>query len=332
MRTIRTLLLVTLALCLASLASFAQGVGDPVTPSTTPADPPDHPLPVMTVNSPAQHATGLPDVGSYDILVNAFIDSFARVTVYDNWITFSTTNMQPTLGSFTTPTAVIADAHAPVAGIDLHGVVKDVAGARIDTNCRLNMQIDMGGHLTRIDDAGNLFAGVDTRRTDNGNYMLATQYKIIFKGKFLRWEDGDFFGNEDTAPAATAPGTKLVSPTSGEDTDYNKLTKWSTGAAGDIVTNTGWLWPVDDDAFPWTGGSYATAPANADDYTKLKTITSVVERGQSLFGHGGTEAAEFWIAERVLRRGLQDISGNYRQDIFVSLYYRESPVEWDPTL
>ena len=37
-------------------------------------------------------------------------------------------------------------------------------------------------------------------------------------------------------------------------------------------------------------------------------------------------------AERVLRRGLQDVAGNYRADRFITLTYREADTQWIPTV
>lgn len=317
-------------MALVSVAGFGQAVGDPVIGDGAGS------LPAV-VNVPAPVTPpGDPTTGDYSILVNAYIQSYARVVVYDNWINFSSVNMTPTTGTWLLPVRQVANGNPngwyPVDGSSAY----DLAGGAVETNCRLNMSIDMEGHLTRVKDDGTPFAGVDTRRADGGKYQLATMYKINFHGRFL---DGALGG-----PAEDASGTQYPSPTSAVATQYNTWTGWnSTGGSGDVAVagnDTGWLWP-DDSLFAWTGAAYAGLTNSGFDpsgFGTLRTMNLVIERGQAQADLSqGTDAnlpdsnrAEWWIAESVIRRGLQDVSGNYRQNIKILLSYRETPAAWAP--
>lgn len=304
---------------------------------------------------------GDPTIGNYTILINGWIEAFAYVSAYDNHISFGV--MDPDTGTFASPysrwafSETGADTYASagtnwtdkggaeVGGQDpLYEVNNstddfDLAGLLIETNARLDMSLSMGGFMYRVDTAGLPFAGADTRRADSGPYELANQYKMVLKGRFL---DGTAGG-----PAQDDPGTQYVSPTSGETTDYNTWTAWDdTGAPGGgaIANDDGWLWPVHADNFndndPWTGDAGLAIVNTHGPWLKLDTFDLVVERGQaqgtpgSLSAPTGTdgpsEAAEIWWAERVLRRGLQDVAGNYRADRYITLTYREADTQWVP--
>lgn len=296
---------------------------------------------------------GDPTSGLYDIMVNGYIEAYARVDVYDNWINFD--YMDPTAGEYEAPQvryaftnsgngdgvglfgtdvekAVDAGAsQATLYDVDGSTLLFDLAGLRIQTNARLDMHIDMGSWLTRRDESGAVFAGFDTRRADTGPYQLRNQYKINFKGRFL-----NNLGPDD--PAIDDPGTQYVSLTSGETTDYNEWTGWSPGGVVNINTADGWLEPDENLNDPWTGD--ATLVADADGVLlrdRVQFLDLVVERGQAQGQQGGlgspvagtAEAAEMWMTQRVNRRGLQDVQGNYRTDVVVELTYRESDVQWD---
>jgi len=355
----RRLVLVALLVVLAAPVGMTQGVGigigDPVQLRTVPA-------------AQTQGVTGYgdPTNGQYDILINGWIEAFAYVTVWDNWISFGV--MDPDTGTFAAPysrwafsdtgTGTYASSGTnwtDKGGVEVGGADPlyevhdstmnfDLAGFRVDTNARLDLDFIMGGFLTRCNSDGTPFRGTDTR---TGNpYMLANQFKMCFKGKFLQYVDaGD--------PAQDADGTAFVSPTSGETTAYNFLTDWddSGTSPGAIANNDGWLWPVaatDDD--PWTGQAnlaYVDSQLGGG-FTALPLLTIIVERGQAqgtsgtvsggadpdvpndISVDGPSEAAEVWFAERVMRRGLQDVAGNYRADRVITLAYREADVQWNP--
>jgi hypothetical protein len=301
---------------------------------------------------------GTTEVGDYQILINGWIEAFAYVSAYDNHISFGV--MDPDTGTFASPYSrwAFSQTGETYASSGTNWTVKggvedggqdplyvvnestsnfDLAGLLIETNARLDISLDMGGFMTRVDTAGGLFEGDDTRRVDAGPYQLANQYKMVLKGRFL---DGTAGG-----PAQDDPGTQYVSPTSGETTDYNTWTAWdNTGATpGAIANEFGWLWPVDtgiNDYDPWTGDDLLAYVNTLGPWDQLDMFDLVVERGQaqgtpgSLSAPTGTdgpsEAAEIWWAERVLRRGLQDVAGNYRADRYITLTYREADTQWVP--
>jgi len=320
--------------------------------------------PGAAVNNPAPLVPpGDPSLGNYSILVNAYIQPYARVTAYDNWILFGATEMNPTTGTFAIPSPQVAVGNVfnLVDVPDSTGInganAYDLAGGRVETNSRLNMVITHAGFLTRVTDTGTPWAGRDTRKiAPNLPYQLANQYKIKFHGRFLQWAGfNPAFGTQEfTNPADTDFSVlPYVSPTSNTPTEYNTWTSWGPNDLVDngINPDNGWLWPVDlsNPAMrdPWTGENFVQLiPSGPFDtssplagYNGVATIPVIVERGQAqLTGrgdgmpptYGDAAAAEWWIAERVLRRGLQDISGNYRTIIDVQLAYREAPVEWNP--
>lgn len=281
---------------------------------------------------------GDPANGDYSIIVNAYIEAYARVVVYDNWIEYSSTNMAPTEGTWGSPSRQVADNNVGSLYTVDAAASYDLAGGAVESNSRLDMSIFWFGPLTRVEDDGSPFAGVDTRRADNGPYQLATMMKLNLHGRFL---DAGLGG-----PADDASGTQYASPTSGDPAEYNTWTGWdSSGNAGDAAVasnDTGWFWADDGfGTFPWTGAGYAAlanSTFNPAAFSSLNAIDLVVERGQAEnnadWGSDGnspnSNRAEWWFASSVMRRGLQDISGNYRQDIIVLLSYREAPVVWAP--
>lgn len=335
------LVLLVVVLCVPAVV-WAQlptnNVGDPVVGDGAS---PNY-LPTTMNVPPPGTAPGFPAGGQYDIIVNAYIASYARVDVYDNWINFKDgtpgggQNMDPLLGTWAAPAATIANGNIPTI-YTVNGVGSyDLGGGRVQTNCRLNMQIDMGGNLRRVNTDGSAFTGTDTRRADNQYYELATQYKLCLHGRYLQWQDGTFAPAKNSTPAENSAGTQYVCPTSGTATDYNTWTEWDglqLGGTGDITNNSGWLWADVSGNFPWDGLSYGSStapiPGGVTGYPRLEVIPLIVERGQAQ-NSGYASAPEWWIAERVWRRGLQDVSGNYRQHIGVEVYYRESPTEWLP--
>jgi hypothetical protein len=332
----------------------AQGVGtdpfDPVQLRTTPA-----------ADEQGTTEVGNPAFGEYQILINGWIEAFAYVSAYDNHISFGV--MDPDTGTFAAPYNRYAFSQTgeanpllpstgtnwtdkggtEVGGQDPLYVVNnssddfDLAGILIETNARLDMSLSMGGFMRRVDTAGLPFAGEDTRRADGGPYELANQFKMVLKGRFL---DGTYPG-----PDQDDPGTQYASPTSGETTDYNTWTSWDNLGTNAINNEGGWLWPVDVGAMdndPWTGDASLAYVNTLGPWDQLDEFDLVVERGQaqgtpgSLSAPTGTdgpsEAAEIWWAERVLRRGLQDVAGNYRADRFITLTYREADTQWIPTV
>jgi hypothetical protein len=321
-------LITLLALVSACVVAWGQAPGDPVTPSTA-----SDPMNAIVRPAPQQLETGNPSTGQYDVLVNAYIAPYAKVTVYDNWILFGglgagtypnegVLGLDPTKG--TTASAVDYATGNPTSVTFVPGLVPvtspanihDLAGLKIDTNSRLNMVVDMGGWLTRVNDQGAAFAGVDTRKT-TGSYQLKNQFKVKFRGKFL---DGI------SDPADDSAGTVFASPTSLENTAYSTWTGWDI--ASDVIdTDNGWKFPVATNTpDAWTG---VGTPADSG----IGGFNLVVERGQSdntWSGTTGNTAAQMWFAQRIMRRGLQDVSGNYRQDISIYLTYREAPVSWTP--
>lgn len=314
-------LITLLSLVAACAVAWGQVVGDPVTPSTA-GDP------MGAIVRPAPQANGVGDtgVGSYDILVNAYIAPYAKVTVYDNWILFGglgagthsnegVVTLDPTKG--TTAAAVDYAMGNPTNGTFVPGILNscDLAGLKIDTNSRLNLVVDMGGWLTRVTNTGAAFTGLDTRKTFAGSYQLRNQFKVKFRGKFL---DGI------SDPAENSAGAVFASPTSSQNTAYSTWTDWDTSS--DVIdTENGWQFPIaTNGADAWTGAAVATGCTSG--------FNLVVERGQSdtWSTTAGDKAAQLWFAQRIIRRGLQDVSGNYRQDITIDLSYREAPTSWTP--
>jgi len=284
---------------------------------------------------------------NYNILVTGYIAPYAVVTAHDNWINYNV--MRADTGEFSAPYARYAFSQTgagtyastgEAGGADNLFTVDttdsnnfDLAGFTVHTNARLDLFVDLGGYMSRVDDQGAAFAGLDARKTEvwagtAGAYQLRSQYKVKFKGKFLQYTSA-------TDPAQDAAGTAYISPTSTQATAYNGWTDWSTGGADTVATDNGWLEPVATIVDPWTGlGTLATATGNG---TALGTLNLVIERGQAAGTPGGTdaadlcpEAAEMWFAGRVLRRGLQDVAGNYRSDILVTMTYREADSQWTP--
>lgn len=221
----------------------------------------------------------------------------AAVSVYDNWIGFGALN--PTQGTAAIPAKVIA-AKSPAGDWPATATVpavgaNDVGYLEIVAPVRLNLSVRMNGPLTRCGPAGQAFAGVDTRKQTPGPYQLATQWKVAFRGKFL-----------------TPAGAAYASPTSDEVTAYDDWTGWSTGG-NDPVADAGWLWPSATDA--WTGEAVA-------GYATVTGLDLQVERDQFPGSATGGPAAICFI-ERVLRRGQQDVEGNYRQVVDITLTYAE---------
>jgi hypothetical protein len=291
--------------------------------------------PIAAAQQRGTTVEGDPTTGNYDILVNGWIEAYAKVSAYDNWISFGI--MNPTSGSYgpgAEPVRRWAFSQAGEATYKLDGedggqdplyavngstTNFDLAGLQIQTNARLNLLMDMGGYLTRCKSDGTAFAGVDTRRSDAGPYQLRNQVKMALHGKFLqRASSAD--------PAQDSEGTTYASPTSGETTAYNTWTSWGAAGASIIPNETGWFEPTDMINDPWTGGaSYVTDGGRAN----VGMLDLVVERGQAQ-ASGTGKAAEIWWTQRVLRRGLQDAAGNYRADMRLLLTYREADTQWVP--
>ena len=365
----RRILLVAAILALTAGMAIAQPpvgivIGDPVILRTVPPASTQG----VTVGVPTDYY-GDPDNGDYDILINGWIEAFAYVSVWDNWISFGI--MDPDTGTYAVPyrrwafsqtgEATYASTGtnwnnmgAPwVAGVEdggqdpLYAVHQstldfDLAGFLVETNARLDLDFNMGALMTRCQTDGSVFNGVDTRRVDGGFYQLANQYKMVFKGKFLEY-DSPGFGD----PAQDAAGTAYVAPTSTDTTAYNFWTDWdSLATPGIIPNNNGWLWPCSagggTDNDPWTGAANLTnvLTQTGDPGNTLEFLTLVVERGQAQGtpgslsappgNDGPAEAAEVWFAERIWRRGLQDAAGNYRADRLINLIYREADVLCNP--
>jgi len=320
-------LITLLALVAACSVTWGQAPGDPVLPSTV-----VDPMGAIVRPSSQQLESGTPSAGRYDVLVNAYITPYAKVTVYDSWILFGglgagvapnegIVSLDPMKG--TAASAVDYATGNPTSATLVSGLVEvvpanihDLAGLKIDTNSRLDLVVDMGGWLTRVSNTGTAFAGVDTRKTV-GSYQLRNQFKVKFRGLFL-----DGVSN----PAEDSSGIVYSSPTSLQNTAYSTWTDWDT--TSDVIeTSNGWKFPVATNTpDAWTGVGTA---AN----TGVGSFYLVVERGQSdgtWTGASGDAAAQMWFAQRILRRGLQDVSGNYREDISVYLTYREAPTSWTP--
>jgi hypothetical protein len=232
----------------------------------------------------------------------------ARVTIYDNWITF--TDLSPTAGT-TATTTVIADANPSSGDASLLGAsvnsAYDLAGVQVQpaSATRLAMIVTFGDHLTRVDAQGVTPPSgtfIDTRRGSAGPYSLLTQYKTTFFGAFY---------------TAMTGGTAFASPTSGQATMSDQWTSWESGTGNSpsytdsgLAADDGWRYP--SITSPWTGKD--TLPAVTSVITAY--IGTKAEQGDS-------GKAEFWIAGRLQRRGLQDVTGNYRGDVEIQLYVAE---------
>jgi hypothetical protein len=214
----------------------------------------------------------------------------AHVSVYDNWIGFGA--FTPTEGSSDSPAPVIAKmsparSFIPTTGLGVDDY--DVAYIQVNAPRQLNLSVRMNGHMKLCTPTGQAFADgepKDTRKQTPGPYELSTQYKVAFYGKFLDKPDNSAY----------------ISPTTNTPTDFKTWTGWGT--------ESGWLSPSNTDA--WTGDAKAGTP----------TLDMLVERGQYTGSITGGPAA-IAIIERVLRRGQQDVEGNYRQVIDVTLTYAE---------
>ncbi len=316
---VKKLMFAVALLLIASIAMAQVAIDDPVTLDGTALE-------------QGTTEVGDPASGYYDILVNGWIEAYARVSAYDNWIDFGV--MSPTAGTYTSPVNrwAFSDTGAGTYALageesgqdplyEVNGSTSnfDLAGIQIQTNARLNLLMDFGGYMTRVNDDGTAFLGIDTRRSDGGYYQLRNQAKMVMQGKFLAYVDA-------LDPAQDAAGTAYICETSGVATDYNSWTDWGT-AINAIPNEDGWFEPMGTISDPWTGGgSYAT-----DAGPNLGELNLVVERGQAQAAGTG-QAAEIWWTQRVLRRGLQDVAGNYRSDMLIELTYREADDQWPPTV
>jgi len=218
------------------------------------------------------------------------------VTVYDNWIGFGDFG-GPIEGSV--PNTYVMPEETPASAWSGTSHVPgandyDIAGFRVTTGARLNLIVDFGGHLRRVTPDGSAFAGIDTRKLVPGPYELATEWKIKFRGAFLD-------------PLTEMP---FVSPSSGQVTAFDTWTQWGPGS-DTLTADAGWQSPSNTDA--WTG----TASTGTTSFVAL------VERLQGVDVDPLGGAAEVWITERVLRRGMRDVAGNYRQDVQVTLTVAE---------
>ncbi len=218
------------------------------------------------------------------------------VTVYDNWIGFGDFG-GPIEGSV--PNTHVMPEETPASGWSGTSHVPgandyDIAGFRVKTPARLNLIVDFGGHLHRVAPDGSAFAGMDTRKSVPGPYELATEWKIKFHGAFLD----------------PLTGMPFVSPSSGQVTGFDTWTQWGPGT--DTLTDAaGWQSPSTTDA--WTG----------EAATGTTSFVALVEHLQGVDVDPLGAAAEMWITERVLRRGMRDVAGNYRQDVQVTLTVAE---------
>jgi len=228
---------------------------------------------------------------------------WAHVSVYDNHIGY--TPFDTTEGTYAAPVAVLGD-QTPASAWSFTASVPgsngyDIAGIQMDVGSkRLNLSINYGGHMHRVQADGSAWGGLDHRKTGAApSFELATQWKVKFHGRFLDLADN-----------------QVTSPTSGELTDYNSWTSWDGGGGNDPADDSGWLWPSATDA--WTGGGAGGG------YAVVTGLDIRVERNQTVLPPvSDGPPAEMWIASRVLRRGLQDVQGNYRQDVTIHLSYAE---------
>ena len=312
------------------------------------------PVPLDTVGPPVggeQGTTvvGTPASGYYDVLINGYIGAYARVSAYDNWINFGV--MSPTDGTYDVPAiryarigngvpAGLLDGEEGSTQTNLAAFTNagtdfanhDCAGIQIQTNARLNLSIDFGGYMTRVNQSGGVWAGYDNRRDDQDVYQLRNQVKMAFRGRFLNYVDAALPDDEED-------GVQYESLTSLELTDFGNWTKWSpTDNTIALPGPEGWFEPTTG-ANPWTGSAADPASAHATG-AALDVLNLVVERGQAQESiatmpvAGDAAAAEVLFASRILRRGLQDVQGNYRADMYVELAYREGDVDaqWNPTV
>jgi len=242
------------------------------------------------------------------ITIPNLIVQLARVTIYDNWITF--TNPDPTAGT-TAASAVIANANPASNYTSLLGAsvnsAYDLAGVQVMPAyaTRLAMVVTFGEHLTRVNALGATPApGIfnDTRRVIAGPYGLLTQYKTTFFGTFF---------------SAATGGGAYASPTSGQVTAPDQWTGWEDGAGNSLAyTDTGLTadggWRYPSVTSPWTGQNSLTGVTSV--------ITAYIGTQTE---QGVTGKAEFWMAGRLQRRGLQDVAGNYRGDVEIQIYAAE---------
>lgn len=328
-------LLVVAVMMLLSTAAMAQvAIGNPV-----PLQAADGAMipPIVDGVEQGTDEVGAPGTGVYSILINGWIEAYARVSTYDNWIDFGV--MNPTHGSYAAParrwafsTVGAADTaintvagqtggQAPLYEVNGSTLNYDLAGIQIQTNARLDLIMDFGGYMSRCDSSGTYYTANDPRRADSYSYQLRNQAKMVFHGRFL--ESDGFIG---TDPGVEDDGTQYKSPTSGQLTDYNDWTNWGAGVNA-INNEDGWFEPSSTND-PWTG---LAARATDGGRAQLPALNLVVERGQAQ-ATGTGEAAEIWWTQRILRRGLQDVAGNYRADMFITLTYREADARWNPAV
>ncbi|NLO73525.1 MAG: hypothetical protein GX100_05360 [candidate division WS1 bacterium] len=262
-----------------------------------------------TVNWTTDKCLGTPTSGTTTGPVELVFE--AMVSAHDNWISFNDNpgtglneGLLPAQGTFRTPVPVMAryspaSAWGPESGVpNANGC--DLAGFQVHTTKRLALTVNLGGHMSRVTPGGTAFGGGDTRKPEVwggalGPYQLATQWKVKFRGLFLN------------NPA----GTTFASPSSGQLTALNTWTQWGA-SSDDPPAETGWLWPSPTDA--WTGTGIMSGSI-------VPSLSLFVERNQG--ANTGNAAAEFWFTERVQRRGEQDVAGNYRQDILITLVFAE---------
>jgi len=166
-RVVWTTVAVVVCLLVAPALSFAQiAVGDPV------------PLCATAVEQGTTEV-GDPANGDYSILVNGHIEAYACVSVYDNWISFGL--MDPTTGTYASPyrrwafsqtgegtyasggwdqgIGVEDGGQDPLYAVNGSTLNFDLAGFQIQTNARLDLDIDMGGLMTKVDENGDPWGG-----------------------------------------------------------------------------------------------------------------------------------------------------------------------------
>jgi len=253
----------------------------------------------------AQHGAVTLDTNTVTIL-----SQLARVTIYDNWITFP--DPVPTAGT-SAMAALIANVnpannYTSLLGSSVNSAY-DLAGVQVQPSSatRLAMIVTFGGHLTRVNELGmtppaSTFR--DTRLLVAGPYSLMTQYKTAFFGAFY---------------TAATGNTAYVSPTSGQTTAADRWTAWESGTSNyltytdtGLVADAGWRYP--SITSPWTGQD--TLPVGQTTSVITAYIGTSTEQS-------GANKAEFWMAGRVQRRGLQDVAGNYRGDVEIEIYVAE---------
>lgn len=230
----------------------------------------------------------------------AYPKSATAVTVYDNWIGFGNFG-GPDFGSassvdgdFVMPRETPASSWPGTAGV-IGSNGYDIAGLRVQTAVRLSLTVKFNGNVHLVRPDGSQFPGKDTRKVPPGDYEMPTQWKVKLFGRYL------------------VPGTETVyySPNTYELTDFDKWTSWGPDS-NDPSDADGWLSASTTDA--WTG----------EPITGTDTLAMTVERMQGVGAPGESGgAAGFWITERVQRRGMQDVQGNYRQDVNIRLTVAE---------